>query len=164
MTRTCWSRTEQKTRNVAGESSSVRNAACQQWEICKERVSIRVNLGNTLGVLRKGPHAQQSSNMSDEAARVEPSRELGVSRDRHLRYRAKHVNDERYAQNEKSIRVKPGVVLGILREGPSAHQSLNRVRQSKFGQYTRSPNMGNEIAKAVPGTTRKASLEKTTII
>ena len=97
MTRTCWSRTEQKTRNVAGESSSLRSAACQQWEIRKERESIRVKPGNALGILREGPHAQQSSNMSDETAGVEPSRELGVSRDRHLRYRAKRVNDERYA-------------------------------------------------------------------
>ena len=97
MTRTCWSRTEQKTRNVAGESSSLRSPACQQWEIRKERESIRVNPGNTLGVLREGPHAQQSSNMGDEAAGLEPSRELEVSRDRHLRYRAKCVNDERYA-------------------------------------------------------------------
>ena len=63
----------------------------------KNEKSIRVKPGVALGILREGPHAQQSSNMSDEAAGVEPSRELGVSRDRHLRYRAKRVNDERYA-------------------------------------------------------------------
>ena len=63
----------------------------------KKRESIRVKPGAVLGVLREGPHAQQSLNMSDETAGVEPSRELGVSRDRHLRYREKRVNDERYA-------------------------------------------------------------------
>ena len=45
----------------------------------------------------EGPHAQQSSNISNEAAGVELSRELGVSRDRYFRYRAIRVNDERYA-------------------------------------------------------------------
>ena len=92
-----WSRTEQRTRNVAGESSSLRSAACQQWEIRKERESIRVKSGIVFGILREGPHAQQSSNMSDETAGVEPSRELRVSRESHLRYRAQRVNDERYA-------------------------------------------------------------------
>ena len=96
MARTCWSRTEQRTRNVAGESSSLRSAACQQWEIRKERESIRVKPSNALGILREGPHAQQSSNMSDKTAGVEPSRELGVSRDRYFCYRAIRVNDERY--------------------------------------------------------------------
>ena len=95
--RTYWSRTDQRTRNVAGKSSSLRSLACQQWEIHKERESIRVKPGIVFGDLREGCHAQQSSNISDEAAGVEPSRELGVSRDRHLRYRAKRVNDERYA-------------------------------------------------------------------
>ena len=97
MTRTCWSRTDQRTQNVAGKSSSLRSLASQQMEIRKERESIRVKPGAALGVLREGPHIQQSSNKSDEAAGVELSRELGVSRDRHLRYRAKRVNDERYA-------------------------------------------------------------------
>ena len=75
----------------------LRSLACQQMEIRKEREFIRVKSGTALGVLREGPHAQQSLNMSDEAAGVEPSRELGVSRDRHLCYKAKRVNDERYA-------------------------------------------------------------------
>ena len=47
------------------------------------------------------------------------------------------------------VRVNPGNTLGILREGPCVPWS---------------PNMGNEIAKTVPGTTRKASLEKTMIM
>ena len=49
----------------------------------------------------------------------------------------------------ESVRVNPGDALDILREGPCAPWS---------------PNMGNEIAKTMPGTTVKASLEKTTIM
>ena len=66
MTRTCWSRTDKRTQNVAGKSYSLRSLACQQIEIRQERESIRVKPGATLGVLREGPHAQQSSNMSKE--------------------------------------------------------------------------------------------------
>ena len=105
MTRTCWSRTEQKTRKVVGKSSSLRSPACQQWEIRKERESIRVKSGIALGVLREGPHAQQSSNMSDEAARgweIRVEREVHQSKSgqctQYLERRTLRTMESKYGQ------------------------------------------------------------------
>ena len=49
----------------------------------------------------------------------------------------------------ESIRIKPSITLGILRERPCALWN---------------PDAGNKIKKTVSGTMMKASLEKTTIM